>query len=391
MIEMTGRRVHSSVSLLVVAVAVVGSNSLLMGPIAPGIAQDLDAPVPRVLLSSAGYGLGTGVGALLLSRWIDKLGFVQVLRIAFLTLCLAFSLSALSFSVTLLVAAQTIAGLAAGVALPAVYAFSAYIAPAGSESRVLGRVLTGWTVSLVLGVSLAALLADHLHWRAVYLVLLAPALYVLVTMLRLPRDQGVSDVAGSPLVAIRVKGVPALLWQVSMYMIAFYGAYALTGDHVVSALERPLSANALLAASYGLGFGAAAWCHALIDRAGAVRSTPVFLFALALVYLALALVAHNYWWLVVVAFAWGLFNHLAVNGLIAQLSAIDAERRGTILGLYSGFTYLCMSFATFVFAALYAGGAGFYPGWPGLVVISAVCCLLASLQSGFKKSPQLRF
>lgn len=136
--------------LLVLAVAVVGSNSLVIGPIAPAIAAELGAGVNHVVYASAGFGLGTSASALFLARWIDKLGIVPMLRLAFSTFLIAFIGCALSTSVWMLVVAQLMAGLAAGVALPAIYAFAAKISPAGSESRILvtGSPLSNSTRSI---------------------------------------------------------------------------------------------------------------------------------------------------------------------------------------------------------------------------------------------------
>ena len=71
-------------------------------------------------------------------------------------------------TVTALVAAQLVAGIAAGIAMPAIYASSAAIAPPGRESGTIGVVLTGWTLCMVAGVSLSAVIADLVHWRAVF-------------------------------------------------------------------------------------------------------------------------------------------------------------------------------------------------------------------------------
>ena len=56
--------------------------------------------------------------------------------------------------------AQAVAGGGSGVALPATYGLAAEIAPKGRESTFLGRVLMGWTLSLVFGASAAALIAE---------------------------------------------------------------------------------------------------------------------------------------------------------------------------------------------------------------------------------------
>ncbi len=363
-------------------VAVIGSNSLSLGPIAPGIAAELNASVEAVLYGSAGYGLGTGMAALLLARWIDRFGPARMLRITSLVLLLAFTGCALAPGVVVLVIMQTLAGLAAGVALPAVYAQAATISPPGHESRVLGRVLLGWTVGMVGGVSIAAFLADFLGWRSVYAALAVLSLLVLLHFHRVVSDlfQALSTsstasttTAPYALSAYRVPGVPLLLLLVAMYMTSFYGVYGYVGDHVVQSLKLPLSANAWVVAAYGCGFGMAALLDAQIDRFNAVVATPVALFLLAMVYSAL-FIADSFALLVLLAFFWGLMNHLAINVLIARLSAADPQQRGTVLGLYSGITYLSMSVATVLAGLLYAR-----TGWSPLNLVAAGLCVVAAI------------
>ena len=51
---------------------------------------------------------------------------------------------------------------------------------------MLGRVLTGWSVSLVVGVPASALIADLAGWRASFLALAALAAASLTGTVRLP-------------------------------------------------------------------------------------------------------------------------------------------------------------------------------------------------------------
>ncbi|RUV23474.1 MFS transporter, partial [Mesorhizobium sp. M5C.F.Ca.IN.020.32.2.1] len=154
--------------LLTGCIAVIGSNSLVLGPIAPAVAASFTTSVPAVMIASAAFGLGTSASALFLARYIDRLGARRMLQGALLLLAIALVSSAAAPTVTTLVAAQLLAGIAAGVAMPAIYASSAAIAPPGRESGTIGVVLTGWTLSMVAGVSLSAVLADLVHWRAVF-------------------------------------------------------------------------------------------------------------------------------------------------------------------------------------------------------------------------------
>jgi len=365
---------------LLLAVAVIGSNSLSLGPIAPAVATDLQTSVETVMIASAGFGFGTAFGALLLARWVDFFGPVTVLRMAFTVLLAAMLGCAFSASIFILVVSQIVSGVAAGVALPAVYSRAGQIAPAGHESRVLGIVLVGWTISMVAGVSLAAQITQAIGWRSVYFLLTGLSLLVLLSVFlmraeftRQRQDQvGITArVAPSPLRALAVPGVPHLLILVALYMVAFYACYAFVGDHVVSVLQRPVGDNSGIAISYGLGFGLAAFADGVLDRLGNRRATPLTLFALVFVYLLLSL-PMNFAALLVVCFLWGLFNHLAVNVLIAALSASDVEQRGTVLGLYSGVTYLCMSLATLVAGVIYPSA-----GWHALTLAAMCLCALA--------------
>ena len=361
---------------LLLAVAVIGSNSLSLGPIAPAVALDLQTSVETVMIASAGFGFGTAIGALLLARWVDFFGPLVVLRVAFSILFVAMLGCAFSPSIPMLVVSQIVAGVAAGVALPAVYSRAGQIAPAGHESRVLGIVLVGWTISMVAGVSLAALIAQAIGWRSVYLLLTALTLSVVVSVFLMRERPVKSDVsvrvAPSPLRALAVPGVPHYLVLVALYMVAFYASYGFVGDHVVSVLGRPVGDNSGIAISYGLGFGLAAFADGLLDRLGNRRAAPATLFALVFVYLLLS-IPMNFVTLLMVCFLWGLFNHLSVNVLIAALSAADAQQRGTVLGLYSGVTYLCMSLATLTAGLVYSSA-----GWHALTFSAMCLCALAA-------------
>ena len=374
------------VASLTASVAIVGSNSLALGPMAPDIAADLNTPLASVLHASAAFGAGTAVSAFFLARYIDRAGIRTSLQIALLVLMLAFIGSALSVEAWQLVIAQFAAGLAAGVILPTCYAGAAVIAPPEHSSKVLGIVLTGWTISLVLGVTLSTLIADQLHWRSVYGLFAAAAAIVTICnlMAGLPNARQQQQPV-SMLTALRIKKVPGLLIQVACYMTAFYGVYNLIGDHVVSTLNHSLSANALIALSYGLGFGLATLFDPMLDRLMPVDSaadqqvtqrslrqsiiTAASLMTLALLYIGLALSSGKLATLIMAAAMWGLLNHIGLNILIASLNATTTDHRGAVLGLYSGITYVCMSVGTVLFSLVYPG-----VGFIGLCMIASMLC-----------------
>ncbi len=341
--------------LLTACIGVIGSNSLALGPIAPEVARALVASVPAVMAAAAAFGLGTAAGALTLARHVDRFGPVFMLRAALLVLVVGLAASALSPSVLVLTGSQFITGLAAGVALPAIYTLAAVIAPPGRESETIGVVLTGWTLSMVAGVSLSAVLADYLDWRAVYGLVAGLALCALAALsLSGLRDQPAVQSAPSPFAALAVPGVRPLLLACAAFMASFYGVYGYLGDHLNAELGRPVSAGALITLAYGLGFGGAAFFDGAIDRLGARRVMPLAFLSVGAIYAAMALASSSYGLLVGIAFLWGLAVHCGLNALIVRLMALDPARRGAIMGLNSGATYLALFAGTTGFGPLYA-------------------------------------
>ncbi len=367
--------------LLMCAIGIVGSNSLVISPIARDIALSFPAhSAPDVLMASAVYGAGTALSALILAPKADQLGLRRALVWALLAFAFAIGMSAAAPSLEVLVASQALAGFAAGLALPAIYGLAAELAPQGRESETLGKVLTGWTLSLVLGVSLSAFLADVLHWRVVFATMSASALIILFVLFSSDVPDEAREVApASPLSVINLPGLPPILFSVACYMAAFYGLYAFLGTHLTQDLGVSTTVAGLAALSYGLGFGLVAPLDRFIDTFGSIKSAPFVFAALLSVYVVLTLVAWSGLLLLAVCFLWGAANHLGLNILVGQLTALSPERRGTILGLYSAVTYAAMFLGTSVFRPVF-DAFGFAP----VALLAAICILPALVAAIFK-------
>ncbi|MBZ9951567.1 MULTISPECIES: MFS transporter [unclassified Mesorhizobium] len=366
--------------LLTGCIAVIGSNSLVLGPIAPAVAVSFATSVPVVMMAAAAFGLGTSASALFLARYIDRVGARRMLQAALLLLTLALVASAVAPTVMALVAAQLLTGIAAGVAMPAIYASSAAIAPPGRESGTIGVVLTGWTLSMVAGVSLSAVLADLVHWRAVFaaVALLAALALGSLTASSLP-DVRKAGPAPAPLEALGIPGIVPLLIACGAFMTAFYGVYGYLGDHLHSGLGQPVSANGLAALAYGAGFGTAALFDGIIDRLGARRVMPFAYLLVAIVYVAIAATSNSYGMTLAMVAAWGLANHFGLNVLVMRLSALDPSRRGTIMGLNSAVTYLAVFVGTTGFGPLYSDF-----GFAASAMVAALLMLVAASAAAWR-------
>lgn len=365
--------------LLAGCVAIFGSNSLVLAPIAPEVAEALHSTTPSVMTATAGFGVGTALSALLFARHIDRVGAWRVLRIAMAALAGTLALSALAPSVAFLVAAQFLAGLASGVAVPAIYSNAAAIAAPGRESQTIGFVLTGWTLSLVAGVSLSALVADLVDWRAVYAAIGVVALIAFgVLFSRAHVSAPATQSAPMPTEALKIPGVAPLLLACGAFMTAFYGIYGFLGDHLHRELELPLSVNGLVSLTYGVAFGSAALLDGFLERFGADRIMSVGFIGIAVVYLFMAVGSGSFACLLSLVFVWGLVNHVAFNALIQRLTAIDPARRGTIMGLNSAVTYVAVVAGTTGFGEIYATS-----GFAGSGVAAAALSLIAAVAAAW--------
>jgi len=339
------------IGLLTVGITMVGSNSLVLSPILTDVAADFAATPGQTARAMAAYGGATALSAFTLARHIDRVGPRQMLSIGMIVMVLSIAASALTDSWWALALAQAAAGMGAGIVLPATYHMASTVARKGAEARAIGRVLMGWSLSLVFGVPAAAILTDLFGWRSVFLVLAGLGLVTIIGFVKLlPRQAPITEAAREgPLAPLRVATVPVLLGVCFTFMLGFYGVYPFVGDHLRVSHDISASLAGLFVLAYGAGFGLASFGDGLIDRFEARRIFPIVLLVASFIYAVLIVASDAMWSILAMSAVWGFVNHFGLNMLVLLLSRADANRRGAILGLNSAVTYL----AAFVGAALF--------------------------------------
>jgi len=355
-------RTASSVPALMFAVSVVGSNGLALSPILSDVARSFSTSPLTISTAISAYGAATAASAFFLAGRIDRIGIRRSLLGAMVALIAALLLSAAAPHWIVLTLAQALAGAAAGVILPAAYGSASLVAPPGLEARTLGRVIAGWSVSLVVGVPLSALISDAVGWRATYGVLALCATIALLGLRTLPerRAENPAPLRLSRLLApLSYRDVPILLLACLAFSSAFYGVYAFLADHVRTLLALSAGQVGFIAFAYGAGFLLAGIAGApLIERLGPRRALPLALAAIALVYLGLLPAAHSLAAVLAIATLWGAASQLSLNLLVLLLSRARPDERGAVLGLNTCTTYLGASIGTAVAGTLYTH-AGF--------------------------------
>ena len=362
---MQNRNTRSPVPALMFAVSVVGSTAWRSAPFFPTWRSFSTTPLTISTAISA-YGAATAASAFFLAARIDRIGIRRTLLGGMLALIAALLLSAAAPHWLALTLAQAVAGMAAGVILPAAYGSASLIAQPGQEARTLGRVIAGWSVSLVAGVPLSALISDAIGWRATYGVLALCAAVALLGLRRLPERRAAhpAPLRLSRLLPLSYRDVPALLLGCLAFSSAFYGVYAFLADHVRRLLALSAGQVGFIAFAYGAGFMLSGLLGArLIERLGPRRALPLALGAAALVYLALLPAARALPAVLLIAAVWGAASQLCLNLLVLLLSRARPEERGAVLGLNTCVTYLGASLGTAVAGTLYTH-AGFRHAGP---------------------------
>lgn len=359
-------------AFLLAAVLLVGSNAFVLSPILSEIADDLATEPFRIAWAISAFGAATAVSAMTLAGLIDRMPAGQVLGGAALLLALAQASSGASQNWFWLCLSQTVAGIAVGILLPGTYATAVTTAPKGREAARLGFVLTGWALSLVLAVPLAAWMTEGVGWRMVYALLAGLSVAVgIALMLALRGLYGITATRIPPWRALRLPGVRRLLVVMFSYMVAFYGSFAFFGEGIRNAFGLSAQGTGMFVLAYGLGFGLAGvglGMVALKITRGYVQCVLVGIAAsyacwrFALVTPSAAFVA---------AVIWGAFNQLGLNALLVSLNERAADARGAVMGLNTAVTY----------AAVFAGPmfmGAVYTEWGFTAVTACAAALVAA-------------
>lgn len=377
------------VATLMATVAVVGANGLLLGPVLADVATSLDTSPASIAWAMTAYGAGTTLSALLLAPLIDRRGERSALQLGIVILLAAFLASTVANHILMLSSAQFLAGLGAGLVLPASYGMATFLAKPGKEAGTLGRVLMGWSLSLVAGVPVAAFIAEHLHWRMSYCMLTAGVAWVGLLVRRFPPQAANPQGAGpriSVFSAIRIRGVLPMLTIALVYTGSFYGVYAFIGHETQRALAVSTGRAGLVVLAFGIGFAVATFASRVLDRCGARLLFPAILLVNGVVYAMMVPAIASFQGILVLAILWGFTNHLCLNSIVILLTRMNPGARGALLGLNSATTYLGLTFGTALAGRVFPLAGFDVLAWGAAVMHVAAACFFLMFSKSIGRS-----
>ncbi|KYG30049.1 MFS transporter [Alkalihalobacillus trypoxylicola] len=131
------------------------------------------------------YSLSYAFGALFLVMLTSKFNRKKVLLYAILTFIVGNFVAFLSYNFLMLMLSRIIMGMSGGLYIVVATNYAATIASPEKKGSAMATVITGFTVSLVLGVPIGTFLAGYLDWHYIFLIIALGTILLLMGLSKL--------------------------------------------------------------------------------------------------------------------------------------------------------------------------------------------------------------
>ncbi|MBB5481032.1 MFS transporter [Micromonospora parathelypteridis] len=239
-----GRRVAALVALALGGVAIGLTEFVAMGllpDIARGLlpqeyAQSSSGAVARAGWMITAYALGVVVGAPLIAALSARLPRKKLVLGLLVLFAVGTVASAIAPTFDLVLVARFAAALPHGAYFGAAGLLAATLMGPGNEARGFAIVLSGLTVSNVVGVPLITRLGQAAGWRAAYLVIAGVFVLTLLAVLAVVPEVAAA-VDGSPAAELRALRTP------QVWLVAVTGAVGFAGFFAVNTYIAPVTTD----------------------------------------------------------------------------------------------------------------------------------------------------
>jgi predicted MFS family arabinose efflux permease len=262
---------------LLAALAASQAALVVLNPLLPEVARDLDVSIAVAGQLRTVSGLAAGVAALTVGLLATRVGLRELLLAAVATLAVGSAGSAVAPGFAALVVAQALTGVGIGVSYSAAIAATAEWATAEERSRVLALTLLGPPIAWIVGMPFVGLVGEA-SWRLAWLVV--PVSMAVVAVLLLARRPTTPPAAARAGLRVVLREPGVVRWSVGE-LFAFSGwagILVFMGALLVESYDLSVAATGL-----ALGFGALVYVPGnLLFRRWVDRHDRRLLVALAL-------------------------------------------------------------------------------------------------------------
>ncbi|MCU6707424.1 MFS transporter [Paenibacillus sp. J5C_2022] len=298
-----------AVLLLALGAFGVGTAEFIISGLLELIAGDLDVSVSVAGQLITVYALSHAFGALVLVMLTARLERKKVLLYAMLVFAAGNLLSFVSYHYGWLMLSRIVLAISGGLYFVVATYYAARLAPPDKRGSAIATVITGFTVSLVLGVPIGTYLAAYMDWRYIFLIMAIVSLMVIMLLYRfIPMLEGSSPVPLKQQLKLicdkkLVSGLLTTLFWILGYTIVFAYIAPILSKTAGFSLQQISTAIFLLGIFAFIGSRVGGYA---VDRWGPVSTIGVSLVIHAASLIALMLISQSMPAVFIMIIVWGL-------------------------------------------------------------------------------------
>jgi DHA1 family inner membrane transport protein len=364
----------------------VGFTEFITIGLVSAMADDLQVDVTRIGLSVTTYAAGVVIGAPVLTALAARWSRKHLILAAMLVFSAGNVIAGLSDSLTPLLFARLLSGLAHGVFFAVASSVATRLVAPERAGAALSLVFGGVTIAMSLGVPVGAWLGTILHWQFIFLVVAACGLIGSLGIATLmPAGSGEATTKGGGLRDLGVLFDRRLLAGASIPMFSFTGAFALytfISPTLLQVTNVSVGTASLTLLAYGLGAAAGNLMGGrLTDGQGMDRAAVIMLAGIVLSLVLIAFSLQQPAAMIGLVALLGLTTYGAIPPLQSRILMLAQRHRPQALDVASGMNIAAFNSGVVVGsgiggAAISAWGLSSLPSIGAAIAVVAVIALL---------------
>jgi len=364
-----------------------GVSMRVTDPLLPRLAGDFSLTVGHASLVITVFSVAYGISQLVFGPLGDRFGKYRVIAWGTMACALATAVCAMATNFEWLLAGRALAGSMAAAIIPLAMAWIGDVVPYQRRQTVLARFLIGQIMGVSAGVLLGGYAADHLHWRAPFVVIAAMCAVVGVFLfwirrrmpaaaLKCQRSEGsaIGRMVREFGLVLSVPWARVVLLTVFAEGALVFGAFAfmVTHLHQVHGLALAQAGQIVMLFGFG-GFLFAIGAHYLVHRLG---EAGLCRWGGGLLLLSYSFVAWatSWWYAMPACFLAGLGFYMVHNTLQINATQMAPERRGAAVAAFAACYFIGQSAGIAVSSVLLSR-----LGTSGVIALCGVGVLLVAL------------
>ncbi|GAX56129.1 MFS transporter [Streptomyces olivochromogenes] len=369
----------------------IGLDAFILSGLLPGMADSFDVSLAAVAQVVTGFTFAFAISAPLLAVATAKVGRKKLALYALAIFAIANAASALAPSLWVMVLVRVLAGAVGGVYSPAAVGTAVQLVPPAQQGRALGTIMSGLSVSTILGVPVGVLVGTQVGWRAALWVVVGVIIVAIITIAALVPSVGAAPTPGlKDRFAVLTDGrVLGRMFVMFLYGVAQMG---LVYTFLPSILKDSAGVSTKSLPVYLLIAGVTSFVGNALAGARLDKGTsPKFMLGTALAAVAV----------IIAVFPYGAFNAVAAGVVILfygfavahvqlplqyQLMRIVPQHTSIVVSLLNSALYLGTAVGAAIGGAVLAGASTTALTWIGAAVVTVALLISLAIKQG--EAPQ---